>query len=592
MSNTYTESPWSLTDLYKGFDDPQIEKDMTALEAKVIEMEEYRGQCNDDITASTLNAIIKLNEETMVLFYKLGGFGRLSFAENTANQTAQAFFAQVSQKAAQLANRTLFFSLWWKELDDAIAQPLIAQAGDASYWLQDIRNAKPFTLSELEEKVLNLKNVNGRQAFDTLYDTIVSRYKYIIEIDGDLTEINREQLQSYYRSPDPKMREAAYRELYRVYGNESPILGQIYQYIVRDWQTENVELRGYATPISVRNRANDVPDEVVDTMLKVLRKNAPIFHEYFKLKAQWMGVDKLRRYDLYAPMAETEVSYTFDEAVNLVLESFNEFDPRIAQLAERVFTDGHYDSEIREGKTGGAFCSTLGPHLTPWVLQSYNGKPDDVATMAHELGHAIHSMLAEHHTILTQHSCLPLAETASTFGEMLLLDKLTASDPNPDLQRELLFSTMDDNYATVMRQGFFALFEVEAHTAILNGASVDEVSEMYLSLLKEQFGDSIEVSDDFKYEWVAIPHFYGTPFYVYAYAFGQLLALSLYRRYKEEGNAMIPGYVELLGAGGSLPPVEILKRAGIDPYSEAFWQGGFDVIQNQLDQIKALQLPM
>jgi oligoendopeptidase F len=298
---------------------------------------------------------------------------------------------------------------------------------------------KPYTLSEPEEKIINLKDVNGTHALVTLYSTITNRYSFQLEVDGEEKELSREELTVYYRDPDPTMREAAYKELYRVYDADGPILGQIYQSILRDWRSEGMDLRGYSAPIALRNLANDIPDDVVETLLDVCRKNAPLFHRFFQLKARWLGVDRLRRYDIYAPVAQSEKTYSYNDAVAMVLESFRQFDPSMADLVQRVFDEDHIDSEVRKGKRSGAFCSTVTPDLTPWVLQSYNGTPRSVATMAHELGHGVHSMLAAHHTKLTQHSSLPLAETASTFAEMLLVDHLLEIEDDPDVRRDILF---------------------------------------------------------------------------------------------------------------------------------------------------------
>jgi len=299
-------------------------------------------------------------------------------------------------------------------------------------------------------------------------------------------------------------------------------------------------------------------------------------------------MDKLRRYDVYAPVSKSEKSYDFNAAAEMVLDSFNQFSPKVGQLAQRVFDDNHLDSQVRKGKRGGAFCSTLGPDLTPWVLVNYQGRADDVATLAHELGHAIHSMLAEHHSLFTQHSSLPLAETASTFGEMMLVDRLLAQESDPAVRRDMLFRQVDDSYATIMRQSFFALFEKQAHEMVQNNASVDELAAAYLENLKTQFGEAVEVSDEFKWEWVSIPHIYHTPFYVYAYAFGQLLVLSLYQQFKAEGEAFKPRYLQILAAGGSESPESILTKAGIDMHSAAFWQGGFDVISGLVDQLEKM----
>jgi oligoendopeptidase F len=247
------------------------------------------------------------------------------------------------------------------------------------------------------------------------------------------------------------------------------------------------------------------------------------------------------------------------------------------------------DSEVRKGKQGGAFCASVVPGMTPWVKLNYQGRADDVATMAHELGHAIHSMLAEKHSVFTFHSSLPLAETASTFGEMMLVDKLLTTETDEAVRRDLLFRQVDDAYATIMRQSFFALFEKQAHEMIQNNASVDEIAAAYMENLNEQFGDAVEVGDEFKWEWVSIPHIYHTPFYVYAYAFGQLLVLALYQQFKAEGETFKPRYLELLSAGGSQAPAALCQKAGIDIRSEAFWQGGFDVLVKMLDELEKMK---
>jgi oligoendopeptidase F len=274
-----------------------------------------------------------------------------------------------------------------------------------------------------------------------------------------------------------------------------------------------------------------------------------------------------------------------------VFSSFQGFHPQFAEMAERVFRDNHLDSEVRKGKRGGAFCATVTPELTPWVLVNYQGRPDDMATLAHELGHAIHSMLAAGHTLFTQHPSLPLAETASTFGEMMLVDRLLASETDERVRRDLLFRQVDDAYATIMRQAYFALFERQAHDLVQSGSSVDDLSAAYLENLAEQLGDAVEVSDEFRWEWVSIPHIFSVPFYVYAYAFGQLLVLALYQQYRQEGEAFKPRYIQILSAGGSMSPAQLLSEAGIDISRADFWQGGFAVIRGLVEQLEAIPVP-
>ncbi len=583
-----TQKRWSLADLFTSASGPEIESAFTHLTDMVADFEKARPQLSPDISQEALLEIVNKMDAIERFGSQLGTFAGLYFAENTQNQGAQVLQARVDQLVAELLNRLLFFSLWWKELPEEAAERLMAGAGDYRYWLEEMRHFKPHTLTEPEEKILNIKNVTGFNALTTLYATITNRYTFKIKVDGEERELTRDALMSLVREPDPDLRARAYQELYRVYSADGPILGQIYQTLVRDWRNEQVGLRKYANPIAARNLGNDIPDEVVETLLEVSRKNAVIFQRFFRLKARLLGVERLRRYDVYAPVVKSEKSYAFDQATQTVLDSFYQFAPKFSELARRVFNEDHLDSEVRKGKMGGAFCATASPDKTPWVLVNYNGKAEDVATLAHELGHAIHSMLADQHSALTQHACLPLAETASTFGEMTLVDRLLAEETDEAVRRDLLFRQLDDAYATIQRQAFFALFEKQAHDMISQGASVDELSAAYFKNLQEQFGDALEINDDFKWEWVAIPHIYSTPFYVYAYAFGQLLVFALYKQFKREGESFKPRYIKLLSAGGSEAPMKVLDEAGVNVRQASFWQGGFDVIAGLVDQLEAM----
>jgi oligoendopeptidase F len=584
----YQSTRWSLSDLFESQNSPDMKAALIELEALVAQFEAHRPRLQAEISIESFLSVVKDYEAINHLARRIYSFAGLSFAADTQDQAIQAFMARIDQMVAELDNRSLFFSLWWKALDEANAGRLMASSGDYRYWLEEMRHFKPHTLSEAEEKIINIKNVTGVNALSNLYDTITNRYTFKLSMGGEERELTRGEVMVYARSSDPDLRSAAYQELYRVYGDDGPILGQIYQTIVRDWRNEQVELRHYANPISARNLSNDIPDEVVDTLLSVCQRNGGLFQRFFQLKARLLGMPHLRRYDIYAPVAKSDKTYEFSQAASVVMESFQSFDPRFADLAQRVFEDHHLDSEVRKGKRSGAFCWTVVPDRSPWVLLNFQRKPEDVATMAHELGHAIHSMLAEHHTVFTQQASLPLAETASTFGEMMLVDRLLADEQDEDVRRDLLFKQVDDSYATILRQAFFALFERQAHAMIKDGASIEELSTAYMQNLQGQFGEVVELSDDFRWEWVSIPHIYHTPFYVYAYAFGQLLVLSLYRQFRQEGESFKPRYIEILSAGGSDSAANILARAGIDIYDDAFWQGGFDVVSELIDQLEAL----
>ncbi len=590
MTTSYQQERWSLDALFPGHEAPEYKDAMKKLETSIEAFEKLRPELDVEIDEEDFLKIVSDLEVITKQSNRLYGYAGLWFTEDTQDQDAQALQAGIEQFLVGLQNKTLFFSLWWKELDQVTADRLMAASGDLKYWLEEMRHYTPHTLTEPEEKILNIKNVTGFSALITLYDSITNRYTFKVNVDGEEKDLTRGELMVYARHHDPALREAIYKEQYRVYGDDGPILGQIYQTIVRDWANENIDLRNYSSPISVRNLRNDVPDKAVDALLNVCEKNAPTFQRFFNLKARWLKIDQLRRYDIYAPVAKADKTYSFQEGVDMVLDAFQTFDPRVAQLAEKIIADGHVDSEVRKGKRGGAFCWSVDKDLSPWVLLNYQGTADAVATMAHELGHGIHALLAADHSVFTYHSSLPLAENASTFGEMLLIDKLLSQEEDPAVRRDILFKQVDDAYATIMRQSFFALFEREAHKMIQEGAIIDDLSEMYLKNLGKQFGKAVSISDEFRWEWVSIPHFYHTPFYVYAYSFGQLLVLSLYQRYKKEGDSFKPGYIKILEAGGSKAPANILAEAGIDIASQDFWQGGFDVIDGMVKELEDLPI--
>ena len=586
--STYLVKKWDLSELFPGFDSPELQEAFDNVEEQVASFEGVRGKLAPDIDSETFLDVVRASEETARILNRVYAFAGLSFAADTQDQNAQSLMGRVQQFVAEIQNRTLFFNLWWKDLDDANAQRLMDTSGDYRYYLEEIRHFKPHTLSEAEEKVVNLKDVTGSNALVNLYDAVTNRYVFKLEVNGEVKELTRAQLQPYIQGGDPDLRAKAYQELYRVYGEDGLVLGQMYQTRARDWYNENITMRKFSSPMAVRNLANDVPDEAVNVLMDVTKKNAKIFQRYFKLKARHIGMERLRRYDIYAPVAKSDKAFEFNDAARMVLESFSAFEPRVGELAQRVLDEDHLDSEVRKGKQGGAFCASINPENTPYVLMNFTARARDVATLAHELGHAIHAMLASHHSTFTFHSSLPLAETASTFGEMILTEKLLAEETDEAVRRDILFKQMDDAFATILRQIYFAMFERDAHDMIQKNASIDELSAAYMENLREQFGDSVELSDDFKWEWVSIPHIYHTPFYVYAYAFGQLLVFSLYQQYKAEGESFKPKYIKILSAGGSEAPEKILSDAGIDIRSAKFWQGGFDVLSRMVDELEKL----
>jgi oligoendopeptidase F len=587
MTPTHERLRWSLQDLFPGGVD-DLEKVIAEIESCTREIEASRPQLSTELPVSEFLSLLRSKEHLKELAAQVGAYAYLNYAQNTQNPEALSLRDRVNLVLTEADNRTLFFSLWFRDLSTEAAGRYIAAAGELSYYLEAQRRFRPYTLSEAEEKVINLKDLNGIEGLVKVYEILTNSFKFRLEVDGELKTLTRDGLNQYYRHPSPQVRAATFQELYRVYGKNKNVLAQIYTSLVRDMRTEMVGLRGYASPISVRNLGNDLPDEVVDTLLAVCRQNTGLYQRYFRLKARLLGMPRLRRYDIYAPVAQADKAIDFEAAIQVVLSSFQQFSPQVAQAAARVFEQNHLDAEVRPGKRGGAFCYTVTPHYTPWVMVNFTGRIRDVSTLAHELGHAVHAMLAAGHSVLNYHAPLPLAETASVFAEMLLSDRLLREETDPAVQRDILMSILDDAYATVQRQAFISIFEQAAHDRIEAGCTSEDLARLYLENLSEQFGEAVELSDEFAWEWITIPHIFQSPFYPYAYSFGQLLVLALYQQYLDEGKPFLPRYLKILAYGGSAEPKTVLAEAGLDIASPEFWQGGFNVLQTYLERLEGI----
>ncbi|MGQ0667582.1 MAG: M3 family oligoendopeptidase [Nitrospiraceae bacterium] len=577
---------WDLTQLAE---DParRLDSLLADLEAKVVQIEAARPHLAPSMPSQSLLDLLRLSEAITQGSSRLSAYAYLWFSENTKNSDARSFKARVEERLTTLNNRLLFFELWWQSVDQPNAERLMADAGDLRYHLETIRRFKPHTLSEPEEQIVNLKNVTGRSAVHTFYDVVTNGLTFTITAGGRKKTVNREELMVYVRNRSASLRQAAYQELYRGFSGQRDLLGEMYKTLVTDWKSENLGLRHFSSPIATRNLANDVPDEAVDVLLAACARNADIFRTYFKLKAKICRISPMSRYHLYAPHRTEAKKYRYADAVTMVLDAYRAFSPRLADLAEQVFRDRHIDGPTRAGKLGGAYCYSVTPGLTPYVMLNYTGEARDIATMAHELGHAVHGMMAKDHSIFTFHSTLPLAETASVFGERILSDALMSQERNKAVQQGLLLSQLDDVYATVLRQAYFVRFEKLAHQLIAEGATGDQLAKAYLGELRHQFGKTVKVPDEFQWEWLTIPHIFATPFYCYAYSFGNLLVLALYRMYKQQGAAFVPKYLNLLSIGGSQAPRDILKVVGVDMTSDAFWQSGFDTIRDMVGRLEA-----
>jgi oligoendopeptidase F len=590
---------WNISDLVKDPSSEEFSQFLRSIEEQLVQFEGSRQLLRPDISSEEFERLIHMLESISEKVSIASGYAYLSYYADTSSNEASALVTKMEKLASEISNRMLFFDLWFKkQIDHENANRLInAIPKEYQEHLRHKRLVAKYSLSEPEEKIISTLEVTGILALTKIYDKMTSGFEFTMRLRHGRKTIekkfdNKEKLVSFVRSPDGNRREAAYKSLLQVYKRNSGVLGEIYQNIIMQWRDEAILMRGYRSPISVRNIANNLDDATVEALLAACRHNVAMFHDYFIEKSKMIGMRKLHRYHLYAPIsnkASDSKKFAYGKAVETVLDSFGDFDPQFRRLAERVFAKHHIDSEIRKAKRGGAFCYSVTPKLTPYVLLNFDGTSRDVSTLAHEFGHAIHSMLASDMPLMVFHAPLPLAETASVFAEMLLNEKM-AEKMSKKERRILLAEQIDNLYATIIRQAYFTLFEIDAHKAIgENNATIDAVAKIYMDNLKEQFGTSITISPDFEWEWVYIPHFYHTPFYTYAYSFGNLLVLSLYGQYKLEGSSsFVPKYFKILSAGGSRKPEEILMEAGIDISRQEFWQQGFDYVQELIQQLKAL----
>ena len=529
--------------------------------------------------------------------HKLGARPALMESADQKDSLALKLKNRVKDLEIKFSEKVQPVSLWLKGkqvggkeiLDDANAKRLFASTPDLEYVYSYSRQMGKYSLDEKSENIMTAKDANGVSVIVDMRDMIETEFEYDFNPEGGERKLikNNAEISSYAYSPNPAERKAAFEARFEQYQKNIDKFFVAYQAIVKDWNYE-AKARGFDSPISMRNVANHVEDNAISTLVDVCSKNVGIFQNYFKFKANELGVGKLTRFDLYAPLGESTEEYDYDSAIKLVDDSFRSFSSTFADNAKKIINENHIDSHPTDTKRGGAFCMTVTPKITPYVLLNYTGKMRDVSTLAHELGHGVHSLYANKHGISAQHATLPLAETASTLGEMILFEKILANTDDNETKKQLLSDKLADSYATVCRQNFIVKFEMAAHEAIQKGIEESELSQMWLDNLKEQFGDSVEVDDMFRYEWAYIPHIIHTPFYCYAYNFGELLSMALYAKYKQEGESFVPKIEKILASGGSEHPSKVLEEVGIDMSSPEFWQGSFELIkawQNELEKL-------
>jgi oligoendopeptidase F len=583
MNMPYKLGKWDLSHLLKKGDKKEILAKVNTVEKKVNFVASYKTKLKT-LKPIEFKKLIKTMEKIDHDMGVVSVYLSLRFYANTNDQEAAALMSQLDLKSAEFSNKLLFFSLWFKKLPTNKANKYIAAAKEYDYYLEEIRRSKPHTLSEKEERVVNFLSQHGSSALKSVYDMFTNNFLFVF--NGK--KVTQEELTTHVRSNKSQIRKKAYATLLNKYEENKLVLNEIYKNVVLDWKARGIDLRKHKSPIGIRSFYQNIDEKTVNLMMEVCRENAHLFQRYFKLKAKLLKVKKLRRYDIYAPLKSVDKSFSYDKAVNMVVDTYSKFDKEMGLLAKSMFDKNMIDSEIRKGKRSGAFCMSYMTDLKPYVLLNYVNKWKDVSTLAHEIGHAIHHMLAsKKNTEFTAHAELPVCETASIFGEKLLAE-VALKNASKKLKIDILAQQLDSVYATIMRQIYFVIFETLAHEAYKNGATLDEIAKIYYGTLKEQFGDSIDISKDFMWEWLYIPHIFHTPFYCYAYTFGNLLTFALYKKYQVDGKKFVPKIKKILELGGSMNPRDIVLSAGFDIDKKEFWQGGFEVVKEMVDEIELL----
>ncbi len=512
----------------------------------------------------------------------------LSFSENTADPKRGALLQRMQEKATAIETRLLFFELEWAALDDDRAEELLATDGldFARHHLRTARRYRPYLLSEPEEKILAEKQLTGRGAWTRLFEEQASSIE--VDLDEGQPAVSLEVALSRLFSPERELRAHAAERVTAALQPGLRVRGYVLNTLLADKMVDD-RLRGYPHWLAARNLSNEASDESVQALIDAVRSRYEVPRRWYRLKARLLGVDRLADYDRMAAVTQEGERVEWAQARSMVLESYDAFSPELGTLVQRFFDEKWIDGPVRPAKRGGAFCAYTVPSVHPYVLLNYTHQRRDVLTLAHELGHGVHAALGARQGVFHMSTPLTMAETASVFGETLVFGRLLEQAQTPESRLALLAESIEGSIATVFRQVAMNRFEHLAHTERREAGelSVDRIGDLWAESQEELLGDAVEVTDGYRSWWSYVPHFVSTPGYVYAYAYGQLLALAVYGRYEEEGDAFVPAYLELLSAGGSRSPEELGKIVGVDLADPAFWDKGLALVERQLDDAEA-----
>jgi oligoendopeptidase F len=585
---------WDLSVLYAGVDDPRLGADLEAALERARTFEaRYRGKIDvpGGPAADYLLGAVREREGLAEQMDRPAVYAGLLHAAQTDDPRHGALLIRIQEQHTLLNKHLIFFDLEWVKVEDGAARRLLAAPGLAPYrhYLEQKRAWRPHVLSEPEEKVLDEKSVTGRAAFVRLFDETVASLRFPFEHGGRTESLPMQQVLARLYDADRSVRQAAAAALTSGLKDNARLLTFVFNTLVLDHKSD-CALRRFDSPMGPRNLANEISASVVEALMSAAERHHGTFQRYYRLKGRLLGLDQLYDYDRYAPVSAEMPACDWATARRIVQEGYDAFSPKAGEVVRRFFEDRWIDAGPRPGKRGGAFSASAVPSVHPYILLNFTDRLRDVMTLAHELGHGLHQYLSRRVGYLQCDTPLTTAETASVFGEMLIFQRLQQIYPEPRTRLAMLCSKIEDGFATVFRQVVLTRFEQSLHRARAEQGELttEQVNDLWRAANRPMHGDVVRLSEDYGWWWLYIGHFIHTPFYCYAYAFGELLVLALVQKYRQEGAAFVPRYLDLLSAGGSEAPHVLLARLGVDVNDPGFWELGLRLLDDMVTQAEEL----
>jgi oligoendopeptidase F len=583
---------WNLKDLYDSIHDGRLNKDMQESQQRAKAFsEKYRGKIQAGPSAEQLAKALEELESLSEQLDKPMIYAHLVHAAKTDDPQHGALLSKTREARTAANQYLIFFDLEWVALDEAVAHKLMNDDKLVAWkhYLEVKRQLKPHYLSEPEEKLMDEKNNTGKAAFVRLFDETVAGLEFTFTLEGKSEKQTLQQMLAKLYDPQTNVRQAAAEGITQGLQSNSKLLTYVFNTLLQDHHTDT-KLRHFNSPMHSRNLANEITQESVDALIHAAEKHQGMVQRYYRLKAKLLGLSQLHDYDRYAPLGTDLPGCSWMEARTIVEESYKAFSGEAGRIIGEFFKKSWIDAEPRAGKRGGAFSASTVPSAHPYILMSFTDKLRDVMTLAHELGHGLHQYVSRHVGYLQCDTPLTTAETASVFGEMLTFRRLMEKYTEPKVQLALLCSKIEDAFATVFRQVVLTRFEQKAHAArqAEGELSTEKLNTLWMEANAPMHGTAVKLTEGYSCWWLYIGHFVHVPFYCYAYAFGELLVLALYEQYRREGAGFVPKYIEMLTAGGSISPPDLVKKLGIDINQPAFWDQGLQLLDGMVTEAERL----